>query len=289
MLSQEQSNIATIRWNGAEYRTWIEMVTPERAQKILDSNGDRNRRRRHGRVQRYAADMRTGKWRITGETVRLDENGMLLNGQHRLAAVVLSGATVPMWFASGISTSTMIVQDSGLPVSSDDWMPLEHAAAATKLVRSVLRAFAPGMASQGSRDEIVTAHNILGAEHVKWAIESSKSRFAQRAPVRAVAVLIRRVDPERAEVFMRRLSENDLPAGTPENKLHFALTERGKLHPDEEIGLAVRVAVGILRDHDKGLTKIYEAGTASVAWLLKATKLEKLTTLRRDSNAEVSS
>lgn len=279
-MAQNKSNIGTLRWSGNEYRVWIESVTPELAKKILDGDPGRNRRQRPQRVTRYASDMRAGKWRLTGEPVRLDENGVLLNGQHRMAAIIQSGCTVPLMFVSGISTSTMLVQDCGLPTSADDWMPIENAPAVTRLTRAVLRAFVPTLNSSVSRDEVLAAYNIIGPEHINWAIANTQKKgVCRKACVRAALALIRKLNPERAELFAKRISEQDLPADTPENKLHFAMTDRGKLSQDGEIMLAMRVVVATVRN--EGVQRLFEAGDKMIAWLTKEAKLEQLSTIRR--------
>jgi len=42
------------------------------------------------RVQKYARDMASGDWYDTGDTIKLNREGKMLDGQHRLAAVVLA-------------------------------------------------------------------------------------------------------------------------------------------------------------------------------------------------------
>lgn len=45
-------------------------------------------------VARYAEDMSRGRWRCGGDPISISPSGELLNGQHRLAAVVKSGVTI---------------------------------------------------------------------------------------------------------------------------------------------------------------------------------------------------
>lgn len=281
MDQQQSSNVVTIRWSGKEYKTWIELVGPVRAQAVLDTDEGANRKIRKERVARYAADLRRGKWRLTGEPVRLDEEGRLLNGQHRLTAIAQSGCEAPMMFVSGISKSTRMVQDTGLPPTQADWMPLEDASASVRIVRSVLRSFYPTLASSASRDEILDVYNIIGDAHMRWCIESTTSKVARRAPLRAALVVMHRINPQRARLFAKRMSEHDLPGGTPESSLDRALTDRGKLHPDQECGLAMRCAYSALKDNDRGVSKLYVANTEQLTWLVRAAKLDPILVLRR--------
>lgn len=48
------------------------------------------------KVQEYADDMANGRWENNGETIVFRKDGTLADGQHRLMAIVESGATVEM-------------------------------------------------------------------------------------------------------------------------------------------------------------------------------------------------
>ena len=80
--------------------TRIELVnvTPELAEFWLTQNSaNRNVRREVWKA--YARDMAAGAWKVTAETIKMSPAGRLLDGQHRLQAVVASGVTVPMFVA----------------------------------------------------------------------------------------------------------------------------------------------------------------------------------------------
>lgn len=52
-------------------------------------------------VNRYAADMLNGDWQLSPEPISFDEEGNLINGQHRLSAVVKSGKRIPFFISRG--------------------------------------------------------------------------------------------------------------------------------------------------------------------------------------------
>jgi hypothetical protein len=74
-------------------------VDPEMAQKWLDTRFDNERTlRERTRVAAMVRDMQGGFWYFTGDPIRFDrETGRLIDGQHRLTAVVQSGT--PQLFA----------------------------------------------------------------------------------------------------------------------------------------------------------------------------------------------
>jgi len=70
-------------------------VTPELAQSWLDSSKP-NRSVFEYQVQKLTAEMRAGHWKPNHNGIAFAEDGTLLDGLHRLLAVVRSGMTVPM-------------------------------------------------------------------------------------------------------------------------------------------------------------------------------------------------
>lgn len=58
--------------------------------RILGGNID-NRPLRPSHVQDLAHAMRSGQWRATHESILVDVNGVVADGQHRLHAIVESG------------------------------------------------------------------------------------------------------------------------------------------------------------------------------------------------------
>jgi hypothetical protein len=74
----------------------IMIVTPELAERWLGKNAKHNRTIGQRHVEGMASDMREGNWRLTHQGICFDSEGRLIDGQHRLSAVVLSGAHVKM-------------------------------------------------------------------------------------------------------------------------------------------------------------------------------------------------
>jgi hypothetical protein len=71
------------------------LVTPEMAAEWLSNANVGNRRLSLAVVNRYAADMRSGRWRHpTGIPIIFDKHGRIQDGQHRLAATVQSGVSI---------------------------------------------------------------------------------------------------------------------------------------------------------------------------------------------------
>ena len=92
--------------------TRIEIVTPEKAQEYLKRNTMNFRTISLSVVDAYARDMMAGKWELNGEPIQFNEDGVLLNGQHRLKAIIRSGCSIPMMIVEGIANNVSMY-DSG--------------------------------------------------------------------------------------------------------------------------------------------------------------------------------
>jgi hypothetical protein len=88
-------------------------VTPAMAAKWLGHNAG-NRKLREHRVKFFAEAMNTGKWKLTHQGVAIATTGRLIDGQHRLRAVILSGKTVPMMVTTDAAEDSYAVLDAGM-------------------------------------------------------------------------------------------------------------------------------------------------------------------------------
>lgn len=89
-------------------------ITPTMARKWLADNIENNRKIRETKVAQYARDIAARAWPLTGDTMKIDVNGKLIDGQHRAAAIVLADVEVEMFVAFDVDPAVMPVLDSGL-------------------------------------------------------------------------------------------------------------------------------------------------------------------------------
>lgn len=102
----------------------VETVTPKRAQEILENNNTHNRRLTKSRVDRYARDMEAGRWKQNGASLVFNCDGTLLDGQHRLAAVVQSNRSVQLLVVRNADKDSLETIDDVRPRSVGDLLAL---------------------------------------------------------------------------------------------------------------------------------------------------------------------
>jgi len=97
--------------NGPPRGSRVITITPALATWILTNLATRNRKPRAAKIHRFAADMKAGKWMLTGDTIKFSR--LLEDGQNRLAAVVRANVPIETHVVFGISTSAFDVIDTG--------------------------------------------------------------------------------------------------------------------------------------------------------------------------------
>lgn len=92
-------------------RVSVELITPEMAREYLFSQGT-NRNINSTRVSDYVLRMSRGEWKI-GQPIIFDENDCLIDGQHRLKAVIKYGKPVEFATMKGVPNDSKTVIDIG--------------------------------------------------------------------------------------------------------------------------------------------------------------------------------
>jgi hypothetical protein len=196
-------------------RATVEEVTPAMAEAWLGKNLA-NRSVRQRVVEGYARDMRNGAWQLTGEPIKFSINGRLLDGQHRLQAVVRAEIPVEMLVVRGLPDSTQAVMDSGARRTAGDALKLRGETSYTALAATARLAifFTRGVALE-DRNTPPTHTEILAfidnhpdlrealavAHHYRNGVDIPPSTFA-------LAIWqLARVDLDGCNAFVAQLAE----------------------------------------------------------------------------------
>jgi hypothetical protein len=88
-------------------------LTPLMAAKYIELNRRPNRALRPDHVETLARDMREGRWQCNGESIIFDRHGNILDGQHRLAAIVSSQTSIETYVVHGLDPEVFTTIDRG--------------------------------------------------------------------------------------------------------------------------------------------------------------------------------
>lgn len=231
----------------------VDTVTPEVAETWLGKN-NRNRNIRPGTVRAYARDMEAGNWHLNGETVKFAPDGTLLDGQHRLHAVIASGATVQFLVARGVRPEAMRTIDMGLRRKYADHLKIDgglnNASTLAALIRRAV------MWEEGQRlntgaiqptpaemDEFLDQYPEI--EHSAEVARKLASRNLLPASVIGIAHwLFSDLDAEAATWFINRIVDEDVPRNHPARVLNRRIVSMriagGRVNESEALALTIR-------------------------------------------------
>jgi hypothetical protein len=135
---------------------WID-VTPAMASDWLHNNF-RNRPVKQDVVQAYARDMLNGTWAPTHQGLAFNDRDELIDGQHRLLAIVLSGRTIRIMVTFGLPAAIdgkemtiMDTVDRGATRSVADQLAIQHGFKNAGITAAICRSIAAFCSSDRTR------------------------------------------------------------------------------------------------------------------------------------------
>ena len=103
----------------------IVTMTPKWADMLLTKHNINNRPLRPQTVKRYANAILSGSWRLTQQGIALSRENVLLDGQHRLAAIVEANRPVQILLATDCDPDIFTAIDNGLARKAGDVLHLD--------------------------------------------------------------------------------------------------------------------------------------------------------------------
>jgi len=236
-----------------------ETIGPEKAEEYLKAN-TKNRNLRKTLVKRYAREMQEGRWDFNGEALKFDTDGTLLDGQHRLTAVVLAEVELEFLVIRNLHPETRQTIDTGGPRRASDVLTFNgyknHAASlasAAKYLHSHLNGTLTSYASN-NREVAATNQEVLDIvqdhsgleESIEYIYSLNRLRgFYPAGMASFLHFVFRKEDPELADSFFRGLYEGvGLEADTGlyhlRNRLLTVAQSNERLPPKDKIALVAK-------------------------------------------------
>jgi hypothetical protein len=167
-------------------------VTPSMAARWLEGN-THNRPVNQGHVERLASEMKAGRWRVTHQGLAFSASGRLLDGQHRLWAIVMADVPVQTRVFFNESAENIECLDGGLGRTSADRMSLgnrfgreiDHKHLAT--LRCMVRGLKPfTRLSYGQEADLLARHMDAVCFALKHLTIGERARGVATAVTKAV-------------------------------------------------------------------------------------------------------
>jgi hypothetical protein len=122
--------------SGFIVRSRVQTITPKKAAEYLGLN-TANRPLSTRTVREFAAAMRRGEWRVTHQGIAFDATGALVDGQHRLAAIVEADVPVDITVFTEVPEGAFDVLDTGKRRNAADVLAIEGEKSAVMLAAMV--------------------------------------------------------------------------------------------------------------------------------------------------------
>lgn len=131
-----------INFKSKEKKVSIVTFTVDMAEEIISKSQpeDNYRKVKQNVVNDYAKDMTNRTWIFCGDCIRFDKNGKLIDGQHRLRAIIKSKTAQKFVVVQGLEPESALVMDIGHKRSVEDYLKKYHDAyekGATAIVKNV--------------------------------------------------------------------------------------------------------------------------------------------------------
>jgi len=141
-----------------------ETITPEVAKALLGNNKN-NRNITKGHLALLKSEILNGNWKYNGQPIIISNTGGLLDGQHRLTAVVETGVPIDTAVIRGVEEDAFVTMDTGKIRGGSDVLSIvgsRHGAHIASAIRKVIERFGGTKRCQGRY-----AHKIANSEYLK--------------------------------------------------------------------------------------------------------------------------
>jgi hypothetical protein len=248
----------------------VETITPLLAAEYMAKN-TRNRHINWRTVAKYAHDIENGNWQMAGEPIKFGSDGSLLDGQHRLEAILKTQQAVQMVVVRGLAPESQHVMDSGKPRGFAGQLQIAGHPNASRLAATARLAYwhHHGILFNDSRikEEVSISDLIAFVDFnpdLATAITLLPSNYRQKidASPQVICTFIwitRRRDSEASERFMDQLiTKANLPNGSPILALdsRFREMSRLKTHVSRSVALSAFIRAWNAWRQDKPLGRI---------------------------------
>lgn len=204
-------------------------INPALANEWLVKNSN-NRHLSEDLVVNYATEMEAGRWALNGESIKFDTSGRLIDGQHRLRAIVLYGKAVKSLVLRGVDPSAFDTLDTGKRRSAGDVLSIRGVKNANRIAGVlgwIWRFHSDNMERRVRQPATRVVESVLDKfPEVKLAVEqigNSTSHLLSAPLAIALYVLFKRHNATVADEWYIALKDG---ATLESNRTMFLLRER---------------------------------------------------------------
>lgn len=145
-----------------------------------------NRPLKQTNLEKISRDLREGRWRYTAETIKWSKTGVLLDGQHRLHAIVRTGITARSLVVPGLDDESQEYMDLGTSRGAADVLALSGESN-TPILAAAIR-----LAIQMERGGVNNKSVITNSEIYAWLNTHPEMREAVKVESHLKRIMLSR-------------------------------------------------------------------------------------------------
>jgi hypothetical protein len=191
-------------------------VTPQMATEFLSIQKTwplKQRRINTLQVRRYAEMMRSGKWQKNGESLKFN-GSQLLDGQHRLHAVIEADVTLPFLIVNDLEASSFSTIDQGMPRTITHLLEIQNYTYKANVIAAARRtclylkdkqvyAHSSGSAIHRIETDVLMEYIIANGEALQEATKIAAKCNIGHTSLLATLCFLRRENPAVGMFFQR--------------------------------------------------------------------------------------
>jgi hypothetical protein len=250
-------------------------VTPLLARQWL-ATAARNRKIHEIWIERYAERMKRGDWMVTDQGIAFNDAEELIDGQHRLHAVVRANRTITMLVTRGLDQRAQLVMDQGIRRQVHEQIALRENWEVAPIHLAIAKAMISGVGGAGDRERQSISSDPQLMErfykHHHQAIEWTAVQFTHEPFVKGVSIA-----PVMAPVARAWYAEDHAELMSFCRVVVTGMSE----HRNDQAAVALRnwLIAGRERGLSTGTSKrilIYKKTEIALRAFLKAEQLERI-------------
>jgi len=268
-LADQIANL-TLLINDPPETSLVVEFSPRLAEYVLTELNSKNRPTKPGKIKTYAEDLDANMWGLTGDTIKFGRDGLLKDGQNRLAACVRAHKVLRSHVVFGIDPRLFARMDIGKNRNGADVFSIagvHYANHVSVTVRwlLILTSTDPGnRGAQFSNEELLTAYREkFDADKIEESIVSAldvrKTCHHPVGPLAALHYLFAKKDRSKADTFYEEwASGRAKKARAPSRYLQAELVRmirdsNGRIH--ENVRNAMIIKAWNAYVHNRSVTK----------------------------------
>ncbi len=212
-----------------ELKTTIELITPDRARQLLTLNL-KNRPLVKSNLKGLTDIIKTGKWMLNGDAIRISRDNVLIDGQHRLQAIIDTGIPCESLVVYGLGSEVFKTIDIGAARTMSHTLAVSGAknnVLAAACIPHISRYKAGGVPVYGcgGKPSVVAKHEgMIFYELNKELIDFAASFITKKTKLKSwlspsyavfLAAIFAEIDKDGCIDFLSRLENGDFPRESP--------------------------------------------------------------------------